>query len=104
IKPGWALLEPGVIRRTLNREIHGDFQVMLLGRAYQLSKIVKRPQLRMNGLVPAFGRTNGIRTSRLVWASFDSVVLALAVGLPDRVDGRKVQHIESHIPYERQAV
>ena len=50
----------------------------------------------MDVLVSPFDSTNGPRTARVLGRSLEGIVLTLAVGLTDGVNGRKIEHVEPH--------
>ena len=59
-------------------------------------EIVKRAQLRVNRLVAAFLRTDSPRAAHVVRLGLGGVVLSFAKRLADRMNGRQIQHVESH--------
>ncbi|OPY09526.1 MAG: hypothetical protein A4E68_00434 [Syntrophaceae bacterium PtaB.Bin095] len=95
-KPVGVLGHVRVVRRALVGEVQGDFQPVLPGRLNQVDKILERPEVGMDGLVAAFRRPNRPGTARILRAGCDGVVPALSLHPADGMDGRKVEHIETH--------
>jgi hypothetical protein len=86
-----------MIGRALDREVERDLQTVRLRRLDQPGEILERSQLGMDGVVPAFRRADRIGAARIVGRRRQRVVLALAVGPADRMDGRKIENVEAHL-------
>src|ERR1700684_1186889 len=56
----------------------------------------------MNRIVAAFSRTDGAGSTGIDGASFERVVSPLSFGLADRVNGRKIDDVETHVADGRQ--
>src|SRR5665811_308830 len=56
----------------------------------------------MDRIVAAFSRTDGVGAAGIVRSGPEDVVSTLPVGLADRVDGRKIDHVETHVADGRQ--
>src|SRR3546814_17373893 len=67
-----------------------------------MPEILARAQLRVNRFVTALLAPDGVRASRVVGASGEGVVRALAKAATDGVNRREVQHIEAHVLDHRQ--
>jgi hypothetical protein len=65
LEPFRMLLQPGVIRRALHREIERDFHIVLAADADESAEVVKRAELRMHGVVAAVLVTNGVKAARV---------------------------------------
>src|SRR5262249_40870834 len=101
-EPTGMLLEPGMVGRALDREVEGDLETVLGGRALQPAEVLDRPERRMDGIVPALGRPDRIRTAEVARLRPQAVVTAFAITGADRVNGRKVENVEAHVPDRRQ--
>jgi hypothetical protein len=51
----------------------------------------------MNRIVAAFSRTDGVGAARIDGARLERVVSPLSIGLADRVYGRKIDDVETHV-------
>src|ERR1700730_738814 len=65
-KPLSMLLDVGVVRRALERDIQGDFKAVSIGRGDELLEIFQSPQLRMDGHMAAFRGTDRPGTANLI--------------------------------------
>jgi hypothetical protein len=90
------LFHPRVIRRALDGEIECYFEAELFGLLHEPVEVVDRAEIRVNRIVPTFFRPDRPRRADVFRLPFERVVLALPVGMPDRVDRRQVHDIEAH--------
>src|SRR5450631_1616169 len=97
------LFEPGMIGRTLNREVERDLHLQTLACRNEITEIRQRAQFRMHRIVAALGGADGIGTSGIVVGGRDRIVAALSVGVTDGVDRGEIDHVESHRRDIRQA-
>ncbi len=67
-----------------------------------MAKLFERAQLRQDVLVSALGRADCPRAADILGSGGQCIVGALAVDASDRMDGRKVQHVEPHAGQVRQ--
>ena len=65
-------------------------------------KVLEGSKRRMNRVVAALGRADGVGAARIVRAGLERVVAPLSIGLADRVNGRKVDDVEAHVADGRQ--
>ena len=65
-------------------------------------KSLKRAELGMDGVVPALFRTDRVDAADIAGQRLQRVVLALAVGAPDWVDRREVEHVEAEVLHVRE--
>ena len=85
-----------VVRRPLEGNVQGHFQVDLPGPGHKMPEIFQGAQLRVHRLMPAFGRADGPGRAHVLGFGHRLVILALAVGAADGVDGRQIENIEAH--------
>ncbi|MNM80858.1 hypothetical protein D3C81_928400 [compost metagenome] len=52
--------------------------------------------------MPALLTANGVRAARILRLGLQGIVAALAVTLADRMDGREIQHVKTHVTDHRQ--
>ncbi len=90
------LLEPGVIRRALNREVERDFHLKPVARRNELTEILQCAQFRMHRIVAALGGADRVRASGIAFSRSRRVVAALAVGAADGVNGCEIDHVKTH--------
>ncbi len=50
----------------------------------------------MDGVMPAFITADGVGAAWIISSGCQRVVAPFAMGLANRVDGREIQHVESH--------
>ncbi len=86
----------GMIGRALECDVERDLDPARLRGTAEVLEVLERPQLRVDRLVAALDGPDGPRAARVVRPRRRDVVTALAVDPPDRVDRRKVQHVEAH--------
>jgi hypothetical protein len=92
-----------MIRRALNGEIESDLEAVLVSRADEPAEILQCAELRVDRVVATFGRTDRIGTAKIIGRRVERIVAPLAVRLPDRMKGRKIEDVESHAPDVRKA-
>src|SRR6202166_4854133 len=102
LEPQRMSLYVGVVRRALEGEVECDLDAELTRFRQETAKLLERAHLPQDVLVPALCRTDRPRTADILGCCGQGVVDALAVDAPDRVDGRKVQHVEAHVGQVRQ--
>ena len=95
LEPLGMLADPRMVRRALHGEIQRDLHVVCATGFDQAVKVVERSKLRMQGIVAAFLAADGVRTSRIVRACRQRIVLAFAIGHSDGMDRRQIEHIEA---------
>ena len=71
-------------------------------RLHEVPEVLQRPQFRVDGFVPALLAPDGVGAAGVAGGGGEGVVLTLAVGRADGVDGEQVDHIEAHPRYLRQ--
>ena len=96
LEPLRVLLQPRMIGRALHGEVECDLHVVLLARRHQGAEILQRAELRVHGVMAAFGGSDRIGTAGIAFLGLHRIVAALAVGLSDRVDRREIHHVEAH--------
>src|ERR1700686_1230459 len=89
-KPFAVLFHIRMIRRTLIRDVEGDFQSQVACLALQFLEISQSSQLRLNRFVSALCSANGPRASHIASCRSQRVVFALALRDSNRMNGRKV--------------
>ena len=102
-EPVRMLRQPGMIGRALDREIERDLQSVVLRRRHQRAEV--GAACRARGWIaswPPSRTADRIRAARIVRFGAQRIVAALAVGRADRMDRRKVQHVETHGADRRQ--
>jgi hypothetical protein len=97
-KPAGMFGEPGMVGRALNGKIERELHSVLISRGDERTKILERSQFRMDGVVAAVGRADGVGAAGIARRRFQRVVAALAVGEADGMNGRQIQHVEAHVP------
>src|SRR5262245_22045043 len=79
LEPVGMLLEPGMIRCALDREVERNLHVQGFRGFDQGMEIVECPKFRMNGVVSAFNRADRIGASGIAGFSCQRIVATLAV-------------------------
>src|SRR6266436_3909021 len=95
------LFEPGMIGRTLNREVERDLHLQKLACGNERTEIRQRAQFRMHRIMAALGGADGVGTSGIAVGGRDRIVAALAVGVTDGVDRRELRCVEPYGRYLR---
>ena len=95
-KPFGMLPDVRVIRRALIGEIQRNIDPPAFRSRYKAPKIVESSKLGVNGLVSALLGTDRPRASGLAGRGFARVVFPFAMGVPDRMNRRKVKNVETH--------
>src|SRR5580704_8827327 len=95
-KPLSMLLDVGMIRCALECNIEGDLQSISFGAGDEFLEIFQRSQLRMNGSMAALFRTYRPGAAHIIWQRRNGIVFSLPESFPDRMDGRKIDNIETH--------
>ena len=102
LEPRRMLLDVRMIGGALERHVHGDFDVQRPRHVQQPVKVLERAELRQDVLVSALGRSDRPGAADIAGLGAQTVVRPLAIDPADGVDGRKVQHVESHFREIRQ--
>ena len=95
-EPLRMLLHVRVVRRALKSDVEGYLDAVLGSRRHKILEVLERTQLRVDRLVAAVGVADRPRAARVRYSGGQAVVAALAVRGTDRMNRRKVKHIESH--------
>ena len=82
---------------TLESDIQGDGQTSPVCLFNQTIKVVDCPQLGVNRLMAALGRTDGPRTANVGRRRTQRIVLPLAVPNADGMDWWQVKNVEAHL-------
>src|SRR5262249_35516118 len=85
-----------MIRSTLEGNVESYLYAMLLSCGEQAPEIVQGPELGMDSRMSASGRPDGPRTAWIIGSGHGGIVLALAVDLANRMNGRKIEDIKTH--------
>src|SRR5262249_48128631 len=102
VKPFGVLLDPWMIRRSLNREVERDLQTKIVGGQDEAPEGFQRSKVRMDSRVPAGFCSDSPGTSDRI-VSVGGIAGALAVGLANRMNRRKVDHVEAKVAKLREA-
>src|SRR5216683_3170380 len=97
LEPLWVLLHVRVVGRALERDVERHLDPALGGALHEPAEVGQRAQLRMDRLVAALRAADGPRAADVVGRGGERVVLALAPGAPDGMDGRQVDHVEAQL-------
>ncbi len=92
-----------VIGRALVREVERDFEPQVLRLRDQPAEVFERAERGMHGLVAALLCADRPRRADVVRFRDERIVLALALFPADRMDGRKVNHVEAELRDVRKA-
>src|SRR2546427_8935349 len=95
-EPFRVLLHIGMIGGALEGDVESYFYPILLGCGDQAAEIVQSPELLMDGRMPAGSRPNGPGTAWIIGGGHGGIVLALAVDLANRMNGRQIQDVKTH--------
>src|SRR5439155_18256041 len=96
-KPLRVFVDPGMVRRTLPREIQGNLEAEPLGLLPEPEEVVLGSEARLDGQMAALFGSNRPGTARIVRARSEAVVRPLAEAAADRVNRRQVDDVESQI-------
>src|SRR5713101_8927570 len=96
-EPLRVLLHIGMIGGALEGDVESYLYPILLGCGDQAPEIVQGPKLWMDGRMPASVRPNGPGTAWIIGSGHGGIVLALAVDLANRMNGREIEHIKTHM-------
>src|SRR3546814_13667068 len=78
VEPLRVLLDPGMVGRALDGEVEGDLQPVLGGRVRQAGEVVEVAELRMDRVVAAFLRADGVGAAGSAFRRLPGLVAALA--------------------------
>ena len=95
-KPFGMSVDVGMIGRALKGEVKGDLKTMFSRPVQEPAEIIQGPEFRMNRFVTACIRAYCPWASRVACGAVRCVILAFPMALADRMNGRQIQHIESH--------
>ena len=95
-EPLGVLDYPGVVGRTLQREVESDLEAVFLRGVDKRLEVLDGAEIRMDGVMPAVFRSDGPRGSRIVRSRFQRVIRTLPKADADRMDWRQVDHVEAH--------
>src|SRR5579862_3342236 len=95
-KPFRMTLDVGMIGRGLERKVQSDLDPEVARLRKEILKILQRTQIRMNGCMPAFTRSDGPGTAYIRRTGGARVIHALARLAADRMNRRQVQNVEAH--------
>ena len=95
-EPLRVLGHPRVVGRALERQVEGDLHPQGPRARHEGVEGLEAPQVRVDGVVAALGRSDPVGGARIPGPRFEGVVLALPVGRADRMDRREVHHVEAH--------
>ena len=93
---------PWVVGRTLQSEVQRHFHAVVTGCGDEIVEILDGAQLRVYRVVSTLVAANRPGRADILGCGGHAVVAALAVHLADRMDGRKVDHVEAHFGDARQ--
>ena len=85
-----------MVGRALVGQVESYFEPQLLRARHQLLEIFKRPQLRIDGLVPAFRGSDRPGTAHVIGRGVFGIVLALAIHPADGMNRGKIDNVETH--------
>src|SRR5690606_29208956 len=97
VKPCGVLFDPRMVGRALNGEIERDFQAVLVGSCNKASEVFEASKLRMNGIVSAFTRADGVGASGVARHRLQRVVARLSVRAPYGMNGRQIENVEAKV-------
>src|SRR6185437_8881494 len=101
-EPFRMLAHPGMVRRTLDREVESDLQSKAIRRGDEMIEIVERSERRLNRVVATRLAADRPWTTRAVGQRRERVVRPLAMRVADRMNWRQVHHVEAEIADMRQ--
>ena len=87
--------DPRMIGRALHREVQGHLHPVVGAGGDEAAEIGERAELRMDGVVAAVRRADGVEAAGIAGVGGERVVAALAVGAADRMDRGEIDHIEA---------
>src|ERR1700761_1151633 len=88
---------PGMVRRALEGNIHGELHLARMKLLDQILEVGKGAKLRQDCEVPALLRANRPRAAHIARLRLRRIVLALAKAAPDRMNRRQIEHVEPHL-------
>src|SRR5690625_5162989 len=98
------LLDVRVVRRCLECDIERDFDAELIRLRDESVECLDTTELGVDSLVAAVFRPHRPRAPRVVGPGRRRVVLSLAKGRPNRMDGREVDDVEPELFDPREAL
>src|SRR5260370_513412 len=102
-EPFGMLVHVGMVGRALEGDVHGDLEAVVARLGEQLAEVGGGPQLGQDRLVSPRRAADRPGAADVAGLGHRAVVLALAVGEADGVDGRQVEDVEAHLGDVRQA-
>src|SRR5690606_26793635 len=97
LEPFRMLLDPGMVRRALDREVERDLEALRFRRFDQALERGEAAKLGMERVMTALLRPDGVGAAGVVGARDQTIVAAFAVGRADGMDGREVKNIEAEV-------
>src|SRR5262249_12691983 len=97
VEPLRMLLQPRMVGRALYGEVERDLDPELARARDQTFEVLERPQLGIDPRVPTLLGADRPRTAGIARPRHERAVAALAVRVPDRVDGRQVEDVEPEL-------
>src|ERR1700730_287395 len=94
-EPLRMLAHPGMVRGALDRKIERHLDPEGRSRIYETTKIRESAELRVDGPMPALGGTDRVGAAGIARLGQGAVVLTFAVDPADRMDGNKIDHVET---------
>jgi hypothetical protein len=101
VEPLGVLAQPGVVGRALDREVERELDPGVRRRRDQPVEVLERAELRVDAVWPP-SASRSPRDCPGRPAGDERVVATLAVGVPDRVDRRQVDHVEAELGEPRE--
>ncbi|CAI7648245.1 unnamed protein product, partial [Penicillium discolor] len=95
-EPLRVVAHPGVVGGGLQREVEGDLQSLLPRGPHEGAEVLRSAEVRVDRIVPALRRSDGVRRARVPGLGDEGVVATLAVGRADGMHGDEVDHVEAH--------
>ena len=96
--------DPRVVGGALEGEVECDLHAEASGALDETVEVGEVAQIRVDGVVAAFGRPDAVGGTRVAGRGDQGVVLALAERRADRVDGGQVDDVEAHARDARQVL
>ena len=97
VEPVRMLGEPRVVGGALDREVERDLEPVRARGADEALELRHRPELGVQRVVAALRPADRPRAARIALRRHERVVAPLAVRRPDRMHGRKVDHVEAEL-------
>ncbi len=95
-EPLGMLLDPGMVRGTLQGQVQGDLQAHVSRLGHKSPEVLEPAQPRVHRVVPTLARPDGPGRPHVVLLRHQGVVAPLPVDPADGVNGRQVDDVEAH--------